>query len=126
METALADSTTYYFGCHYGKEFVGAAGTTRIYIPAAGVITAAYFTTRSTTAGTGEDISLYVRLNDTTDTLVAGVGTSAQTRVFSNASMSVTVAAGDYIEMKMVCPAWATNPTTTAIGGLVYVSNTGA
>lgn len=31
------------------------------------------------------------------------------------------VAVGDFIEIKVVCPTWATNPATVAFGGTVYV-----
>jgi len=31
------------------------------------------------------------------------------------------MAAGDYFEMKMVCPTWATNPATVNFGGYVFI-----
>lgn len=77
--------------------------------------------TFSGTAGTSEDWSFYVRLNNTTDYLIATVGQAQSERIFSNAALSISVSAGDYIEIKMVNPTWATNPLTTIIGGYLYI-----
>jgi hypothetical protein len=35
--------------------------------------------------------------------------------VFSNTALSISVAAGDYIEWRWVCPTWATNPISVRI-----------
>ena len=75
----------------------------------------------SGTAGTAEAWSLYVRLNNTTDTLIATLSVSASERVFSNAVLSIPVVAGNYFEIKSIQPTWATNPLTTIYGGYVYV-----
>lgn len=75
----------------------------------------------SGTAGTAESWSLYVRKNNTTDTLIATLTVSASDRVFSNAALNIAVVAGDYVEIKGVRPLWATNPLTTIYGGYLYV-----
>jgi len=119
--STLTDSATYYFGSLAGLAPQTTAALARMYIPKAGSIKAAYVWTRAGTAGTAENISMNVRLNNATDTLIATVGQAAATRLFSNTALNIAVVQGDYIEIKMVCPAWVTNPATMAVGGVVYI-----
>jgi hypothetical protein len=62
-----------------------------------------------------------VRLNGATDYPVANLTQAANERIWSNTSISIPVAAGDYIQIKSVQPAWATNPATTVYGGYIYI-----
>jgi hypothetical protein len=120
LTSSPADSTTVYFGT-LPKAPTTTAGTSKIYIRAAGVIKRAEIYVYSGTAGTSESWSLYIRKNNTTDTLIATLGVSASERVFTNANLAISVAAGDYIEIKGVQPLWATNPLTTIYGGYLYI-----
>ncbi len=117
--TTLTDGSTYYFGLQ--RALATTAAVTKVYIPKTGTITACYFTTYASTAGTNESISMYVRLNNTTDTLVETESVAANMRVWNNAALSISVVAGDYIELKMVCPTWATNPVMVSMGGYVFI-----
>jgi len=119
--STVTDSATYYFGSLAGLAPGTTAARSRIYVPKAGAIKAVYVHTRAATAGTAENISMYVRLNNATDTLIQTVGLAAAERLFGNVALNVAVAQGDYIEIKMVCPAWATNPVTLAMGGVVSI-----
>lgn len=121
LSFAPADLTTYYAG-----PSTIAAGTTaatrKVYIPRAGIIKAAEIIMRAdTVAGSNENISMNIRLNNSTDTLIQTVGAAAAERRFTNTSLSITVAAGDYIELKMLSPSWGTNPTGVTLGGHIYV-----
>jgi hypothetical protein len=99
----------------------GVANLRKIYVPAAGrIIGAMIFTHSATAAGTNENWSLYIRKNDTTDYLIAMVGLAAAERNFNNMAMDIPMIAGDYFEIKMVCPTWVTNPTGTTLSGNVY------
>lgn len=118
--SALVDAATYYFGG------VGLAPTTtadmaRVYVPKAGTIKAAFVYWRAGTAGTGEAISVYLRKNNATDTLIATIGDTSATKVFQNVALNIAMVAGDYFEIKIVCPTWATNPATVRLGGNVYL-----
>lgn len=105
-----ADSSTMFWGSLSNPTVT--SGIRRIYIPKSGRMTkVTLMQVAVTVVGSAEDISAYVRVNDTTDYLIATVGLSAVIRPFLNYSMNVPVVAGDYIELKMVYPAWATNPT---------------
>lgn len=115
-----ADSTTYYFGAlPIAPATTGAER--RLHVPRAGTITRVDVTSYAKTAGSAESVSLYVRKNDTADTLVATVSASANLRYFQATGLSIAVAAGDYIEMKLVCPAWGTNPLGLYLAGNVFV-----
>jgi len=116
----LTDAATYYFGSK-----AVAPGTTaaraKIYIPKAGAIKAVYLHAYFGTVGTTESTSFYVRKNDTTDTLIETLPIDGGDLSILNTSLNIAVAVGDYIEIKMVCPTWATNPANMAIGGSVYI-----
>lgn len=115
-----ADSTTYYFGAlPLPPSTTGAER--RVHIPRAGTITRVDVTSYAKTAGSNESWSLYVRKNDTSDTLVATVSAATNLRYFQASGLSITVAAGDYIEIKLVCPAWATNPLGVYFAGNAFV-----
>jgi hypothetical protein len=118
--TVLTDAETYYFGVVQADP-ASTGGIRRTYIPKSGTIKAAYIEMYTASAGTAENISMYIRLNDSTDTLIATVGSASTHRLFSNAALSIAVTAGQYIEIKMVCPTWATDPSIAYIGGHVYI-----
>ena len=118
--TAPVDGTTYFVG-NQGDVWATYTGPRRVYIPKSGTIKTAYIAWHSITAGTNENISVYIRLNDTTDYLVETVGASSSYRLFDNAALSIAVVAGDYIEIKTVCPTWATNPSAVSLGGTIYI-----
>ena len=97
-------------------------GAQRVYVPKAGTIKVAYITHfAATITGSGENISVYIRKNATTDYLIQTVGNTNQLRVFSNTGLTISVAQGDFIEIKIVTPAWATTPTGNRWSGIVYI-----
>jgi hypothetical protein len=116
-----ADGATEFFG-YAGVRSSTSVEQTRMYIARAGVIVAAelsWFTLA--TQGSNENISVYIRLNNSSDTLVATVGAASNFRRFSNAALSIAVSAGDYVEIKAVCPTWATNPTSLKMVGYLLI-----
>jgi hypothetical protein len=120
LTSSPADSATVYFGM-LPKAPTTTANTSKIYIRKAGTIKIAEIYVYSGTAGTAESWSLYIRKNNSADTLIATVAVSASERVFTNSALSIAVAAGDYVEIKGIQPLWATNPLTTVYGGYIYV-----
>lgn len=122
LTSSPADAATIYFGM-LPKAPVTAANTSKVYIRRSGTISAAEIYCYSGTAGTAESWSLYIRKNNTTDFLIATVAASTNERVFTNSSLSIPMAAGDYFEIKAVNPTWATNPLTTIFGGYVRITN---
>ena len=120
LTSSPADGATVYFGM-LPKAPATSANISKIYIRKAGTIKIAEIYVYSGTAGTAEAWSLYIRKNNTTDTLIATCSVSANERVFSNTGLSIAVAVGDYIEIKGIQPSWATNPLTTIYGGYIYI-----
>ena len=64
---------------------------------------------------------IYIRVNNTADTLIASVAAATAERVWTNSALSIAVAAGDYVEIKAINPTWVTNPLTTIFGGYIYI-----
>jgi hypothetical protein len=121
LTSSPTDAQTVYFG-NLPKVPVTTGATSKIYIPQTGYITRAEIYCYSGTAGTNEQWSLYVRKNNSDDTLIATVANSASERIFRNAALSIDVTAGDYIEIKGIQPTWGTNPATTIYGGYLYIT----
>ena len=120
MTSSPTDAQTVYFGT-LPKAPITTANVSKVYIPKSGTLKIAEIYCYSGTAGTAEAWSLYVRLNNTTDTLIQTLSVSASERRFTNNAMNIVVSAGDYIEIKGVQPTWATNPLTTIYGGYIYI-----
>jgi hypothetical protein len=115
------DSTTYYHG-NLGQAPDTSPTFHRVYVPRAGTITSAYiyWNCAGATSST-EGITVNIRLNNTTSTLVQSVGNTYAGKVFSNTGLSIAVIAGDYFEIEIVTPAWSANPRDVRIGGTVYI-----
>ena len=120
LTSSPADGATIYFGT-LPKAPVTVGATSKIFIRKAGTIKHAEIYCYSGTAGTAESWSLYIRKNNTTDTLIATVAAATNERVFTNSSLSIAMAVGDYFEIKAINPTWATNPLTTIFGGYIYI-----
>lgn len=120
LTSSPTDAQTIYFG-NLPKAPTTTANTSKVYIRRAGNIKIAEVYCYSGTAGTAESWSMYIRKNNTTDTLIATLGVATNERVFSNTALNIAVAAGDYIEIKCINPTWATNPLTTIFGGYLYI-----
>jgi hypothetical protein len=109
---ALADGATYYWGGIQINQLTTTPDIRRLYVPKGGILRAVYFFFNATVTSSAQDASLYVRVNNTTDVTVSTtVSMPAASNVWSNTGLSTALAQGDYIEFKMVCPTWTTNPT---------------
>jgi hypothetical protein len=120
LTSSPADGATIYFGM-LPKAPVTTGAISKIFIRKAGTIKHAEIYCYSGTAGSAESWSLYIRKNNTTDTLIATVAAATNERVFSNSSLSISMAVGDYFEIKAINPTWGTNPLTTIFGGYIYI-----
>lgn len=118
--TALVGSATIYLG-NLLVEALESAAIRRIYVPFDGTIRRVELTVATTLAGSDENWTAYVRVNNTTDHAIATVGESDTTRRFSNADMDVAVNAGDYFEIKVINPGWSVPPGDATFGGYVSI-----
>jgi len=118
-----ADATTYYTGCFNAQAPTTTADRTRCYIPKTGTVKVIYGVIWvATTLGSSETSTINFRLNNTTDTAISSsVVANAVTTTFSNTGLSIAVTAGNYFELKWVCPTWATNPTAVRVAAMVYI-----
>jgi PKD repeat protein len=99
-------------------------GVNRVYIPTTGIMEDVVILDNSTTAGTNQAYTYYIRVNDATDYLVKQLSVTTSTREFTNYSFNIPVTAGDYFEVKRVHPTWTTNPTVNIVGGYVTINAT--
>lgn len=118
------DGITYFLSMSQAMTVYTASGNadSRLYIPKAGTVTACYGTF-TCTAGSGQTSTLSIRLNNTTDTTVSSaIVMDAADNTFNNAALSIAVAAGDYLELKILCPTWTpTNPTVVRSSISIYI-----
>lgn len=120
LTSSPADGATIYWGM-LPKAPVTTGGQSKIYVRNPCTIKRAEIYTFAGTAGTNEAWSTYIRVNNTTDTLIATVSAATSERVFSNTALNIALNAGDYFEIKQVNPTWATNPLTYIPGGYIYI-----
>jgi hypothetical protein len=119
-QSTTTDSQTVYWGSMLVAPSTTAARW-RVYIPKAGTIKAARIYSYAAPAGSNENWSMYVRKNNSTDTLIQTLAAGTNDRVWANDALNIAVVAGDYIEIKEIQPAWATNPATVTRAGIIYL-----
>jgi len=103
-------STTYFVGdgVLLTTFTTSVAAVTRVYIPRSGTIVSCYgqVTQTGTKPGNTGNWTIALRLNNTTDTTItSSLQITATENTFSNTGLSISVSAGDYIEMKVSTPA---------------------
>lgn len=113
-----ADATTYYFGTF---EESTTAGQRKVYIPRSGIITVANVYSYSATAGSNEAWPFAIRVNGTTDYTIASLTLATNERNWRNTALNIPVVAGDFIELKTVCPTWVTNPANVRMGWNILI-----
>lgn len=107
-----ADSVTQYIGGDWGQSGGVAYDVVKVEIPKTGTVKRVFLKVRvSGTLGSNETVSHYIRLNDTTDFAQIDTTYDAATRNLNATGLSQAVTAGDYVALKIVGPAWGTNPT---------------
>jgi hypothetical protein len=116
----LSTGQTYYFGNLGRVPQLNAPDISRVYIPKTGVIKKAYIVHGSTSTGTITSITVSIRLNNTTDTLVAVSTANALFRTYINNSLSINVSEGDYIEIKVTSVS-AAAPASNSFSGTLYI-----
>lgn len=120
LTSSPVDAQTIYFGM-LPKAPITTANVSKCHVRKAGKITSANIGCYSGTAGTGEAWSLYIRVNNTTDYLIATLSQATNERIFYNDALNIPLAVGDYFEIKAVNPTWSTNPLTCIFGGYIHI-----
>lgn len=106
-----ADGTTYYLGYNTtSTAFTASNGNTRFYMVTTGTITK-FYAVFTVTVGSSQNVTVALRLNNTSNTTVATVTFDAATITISNTSVNLNVVAGDFIDVIIICPTWTSDPT---------------
>ena len=121
LQNNPTDAQTIYFG-NQPRAPLTTAAISKVKIPRDGTITKAdIYTYANSVVGSAEAWPLYVRYDNTTDTLVQSIAAATAERNYVNLALSIAVVAGHYVEIKMVNPTWVTNPTAVTCGGWLYL-----
>lgn len=123
-QTTPADATTYYMGNYSGGAWStdATSASARILIPKNCTLKAVCAESFiGGTLGSTENVTLAVRINNTTDVTVSTTWKwNTQRNIVTNTGLSTSITAGDYIQFKLTTPTWATNPTLAFFGGSIY------
>jgi hypothetical protein len=117
-----AASKSYYGGGAFSAALSETQTSRRIYVPKAGTIKACYGFFYQSAASTGLTGTLYIRVNNSSETSVGTAAHNTSSSVYSNTGLSISLAQGDYIEFRWLTPAWTgTLPTNLTCNFIMYV-----
>lgn len=114
-------STTYYFSNLPSPPGTGAGALNRLYIPLASTLLIVGVHYLCSTLGSSEQGAIYLRVNDTTDYTISATAewdaalAVAASGVLGLPLVETELTEADFIQIKVVTPAWVTAPT-----GVVY------
>ena len=121
ISTTPTQAVNYYIGGNAINALSGTQQSRRIYIPKAGTITSVYGHFQQTASGSGNLGTLAVNVNNGGYTTISTAAHNVNPTVYSNTGLSISVAAGDYIEFRWTCPA-TTAPTNVNAEVIAYIS----
>lgn len=115
------DSTTYYFAIPLTVN-PGTSDSGGLFTPIACTLRSARFDASILGAlGSAENSTVAIRVNHTTDVIISStLQWTASTISAVNSALSTALAAGDGLVLKLVTPAWVTNPTVTFLQAQAY------
>jgi len=121
---APADAKVYYYGTMSGT-MSEAVNNQRFPIGFNCTLVGVTFATRSSLASSGEAATIYLRKNNQFDlALSSGIlfngGQTGNMYTVSGTAINENYSAGDYVELKLKCPTWATNPANIGIHTVLY------
>lgn len=125
--TSPVDATTYYMGSMIAATPTTGTGVRRVYLPKSCTLIGYSCNIFCFTGGTSETYSIYIRKNATTDYSLGSTfesATTATSKYFQANNLSVDFAAGDWFEIKIVTPTWATNPASLIHSFVLYFKTT--
>lgn len=125
-EFSPADATIYYFGNPTNGVITTTADRRRVYFPQGGTLKKIYISLIVRSAiGSTENVTFNVKINNgspiaISSTVVMNVNTLIPVSI---TSLTSAVNAGDYFEIEMSCPTWATNPTNVTVSGHALIEH---
>lgn len=121
-----AASTTYILGAAVRANLSTVQGATRIYVPRPGRVRYANVLTRTNGVTASAGTSTLFLTKNTTLSETLGTSTtlgSTTTDNFTSTAVSMSVAQGDFLEIRLTTPAWATLPTAVECNAIIYIEN---
>ena len=113
--TSPSDATTYYFAPNENivSVTVSSNTATKFYVTKAVTLNIVYGTIRvGGTLGSAGNSTLFVRVNDTTNTNVTTtLAMSSADNNFNATGLGISLSAGDFFNFGITTPTWVTNPT---------------
>lgn len=113
----VADASTLFFGYWNGNLGTGLATTRFITVGLDCTISLGVIEAEAITAGSNEAWDMFIRVNDTTDYLLATVSQSSNRRTWINSALNIPLFAGDNVVVKSVAPIFITNPASVIFSG---------
>ncbi len=113
LQSNPADGTTYYlaYGCQSTSNTTNSLTILRYYATKSVTINSVYGIYQLNTPASAQNVTFFVRKNNTTNT---NVTTSLQLTStfgsFNGTSLGISLAAGDYITLGFTGPTWTSNP----------------
>lgn len=124
------NSTTYTFGVGTVAPVANGSPYSKVYPFQKGVIRSVHFQmmlNNGKASSSSENVAVYLRLNNTTDytiTTTADFGGSSRTnRQYTVTNLNVPLTTSDFIEAKVVTPAWATPPISVVMTMVVIIDS---
>lgn len=119
-----ADAATYFWGSFVAlAPSQGNAAIRKMYILEPGVITALTLYVVVGGTGTAELSTFSLRVNNITDYVItSALSCAVAETVVQQTGLNIPVVAGDYLEVKWLCPTWVTNPTVVLGDVVIYVA----
>jgi hypothetical protein len=114
------DTTIYSIGAS-GRSHTVFGTINKMYVPVTGVIKAARLSMISDSAGTNESFTAYLKINNSTNVTIQSLGISSGDREFVNNAMDTSINLNDFIEFRIVTPAWETNPWGSVFLGVILI-----
>lgn len=119
INTNFAASTTYYFGLKLVGSSIGVttnANTRTAPLPYNGTLIGATICSANiTTNASAGNVTLIIRINNTTDVTLTSTYSMATTNSLSVTGLTQAITAGDTWEVKMITPAWLTPPVGSVV-----------
>lgn len=114
-----ADSTTYFVG-QDANTIPSIFSIVQSRVPRTGTVKGVSLKVHSV-AGSSETVNFYIRINDTTDFANVTGDMSVNTLDLLVSGLSQAVVEGDYLALKIVTPAWVTNPTAWSLWAKLWI-----
>ena len=117
------NATNYYMyrGQYNATSTEGTSGSIMV-VPKDGTVTKVYGALTCIGLGSAGSVTVKLRLNNTTSTTITSSLSLTTADNPFNATVSIAVVAGDYLEFNILSPTWVTPPTIVSFSGALLIT----